>query len=357
MTALTLPGNPYVPIEEFPESSRHLSSFDKKYSNMMPKRSGILIDRSKTIDFYNGAFDFPNITPIPKITTPLSTEECIEESVFQLSVIAKHKKIYILWSGGIDSSAALLGIWKYGKILFDNNKVSLLHSRSSVRESPFLYDWIVRNKILTEEVGSVTKFIKDQPQGSSDTNDKSNIYVTGEIGDQIMGNFHNLSSFPNLNDEENLLSKDIFSFLKPIQDKEKKEAWSSVAHLLYDNRKTEIETVFDMLSWFTFTCKYEHPKYRFWLAAARRIPTYNFFDTDEFQNWSMNNNWKEKCNGNWWTHYKMPLKKFIYDITGSEYALTMYKQSSLIQDHSDEIIQERRFRYIDENFEVRSIFE
>ena len=189
MTALTLPGNPYVPIEEFPESSRHLSSFDKKYSNMMPKRSGILIDRSKTIDFYNGSLDFPNTTPIPKITTSLSIEECIEESVFKLCEIAKNKRIYILWSGGIDSSAALLGIWKYGKILFDNNKVSLLHSRSSVRESPFLYDWIVRNKILTEEVGSVTKFIKDQPQGSSDTNDKSNIYVTGEIGDQIMGNF------------------------------------------------------------------------------------------------------------------------------------------------------------------------
>jgi hypothetical protein len=357
MTALTLPVNHKLVIEELPESSRHLISFDKKYLQLMKDMSGILIDRTKTIDFYNGAFDFPNITPIPKITTPLSTEECIEESVFQLSVIAKHKKIYILWSGGIDSSVALLGIWKYGKRLFNNNEVTVLHSPSSVRESPFLYDWIVKNKILTEEVGSVTKYLKDQPQGSSGTSDEKNIYVTGELGDQIMGNFHNLSTFPLLNDEENFLSKDIFSFLKPIHDKEKKDAWGEAAHLLYDNRKTDIETVFDMLSWITFTCKYEHPKYRLWLSAERRIPTYNFFDTDEFQNWSLNNNWREKCNGNWWTQYKMTWKKFIYDITGNEHALTMYKQSSLVIDHIDEIMQDRRTRYIDQNFEVRSIFE
>ena len=141
------------------------------------------------------------------------------------------------------------------------------------------------------------------------------------------------------------------------EDKERKDSWYEFSRLIYDNRKTDIETVFDLLSWANFTCKYEHPKYRLWLSTGRKMPTYNFFDTDEFQNWAMNNNWREKCNGNWWTQYKMPWKKFIYDITGNEHALTMYKQSSLVIDHIDEIMQDRRTRYIDQNFEVRSIFE
>ena len=111
-----------------------------------------------------------------------------------------------------------------------------------------------------------------------------------------------------------------------------------------------IETVFDLLSWVTFTCKYEDPKYRIWLSIERRINTYSFYDTDEFQNWSLNNNWRQKCNGNWWTKYKMPLKKFIHDVTGSEYALTMYKQASLIKDHS---VKGRSLFYIDKDLNLR----
>jgi len=314
--------------------------------------SGILIDRNKSFDFYNGEFEFPNLTPIPKITTPLSIEECIEDSVFGLSAEAyakeytEEKNIYILWSGGIDSTVALLGCWKYNKSLFTDDRITVLHSPSSIKESPFMYKWIKENNIKTIETNSVINYIKDDLKNQC----ASNLYVTGEIGDQIMGNFYNMGTFPHLNDEENFLSKDIFSVLKPIEDKKERDAWSEFYHTIYDNRLTEIETVFDLLSWATFSCKYEHPKYRIWLSIERRINTYSFYDTDEFQNWSLNNDWRQKCNGNWWTQYKMPLKKFIHDVTGSEYALTMYKQRSLIKDHS---MTGRSLFYIDENLNLK----
>jgi hypothetical protein len=320
-------------------------SHSDKYSPIFTgMRSGRLIDRNKAIDFYDGAYKFPNLTPIPKITTSLSIEECIEDSVFRLSV--EDKNIYLLWSGGIDSTVALLGCWKYNRSLFTDDKITVLHSPSSIKESPFMYEWIKKNNIKTIETDSVMNYIKDDLKNQC----ASNLYVTGEIGDQIMGNFANLASFPLLNDEENFLSKDIFSFLKPIENEKQRNAWSEFYHTIYDNRLTEIETVFDLLSWATFSCKYEHPKYRIWLSIERRINTYSFYDTDEFQNWSLNNNWRQKCNGNWWTKYKMPLKKFIHDVTGSEYALTMYKQGSLIKDHS---IKGRTLFYIDKYLNLR----
>ena len=321
-----------------------------KYLPVFRGMSGILVDRNKAIDFYDGAYKFPNLTPIPKITTPLSIEECIEDSVFRLSV--EDKNIYILWSGGIDSTVALLGCWKYNRSLFTDNKITILHSPSSIKESPFMYKWIKKNNIKTIETNSVVNYIKDDLKNQCDRK----LYVTGEIGDQIMGNFANLKDFPLLNDEENFLSKDIFSVLKPIEDKKERNAWSEFYHTIYDNRLTEIETVFDLLSWVTFTCKYEHPKYRIWLSAERKLDQYNFFDTEEFQNWSLNNNWKQKCNGNWWTKYKMPLKNFIYDVTGNEYALTMYKQASMIKDHNIKI-KDRKFFYIDKDLQVRNVLD
>ena len=320
-------------------------SYSKVYSYIFKGMSGILIDRNKSVDFYNGEFEFPNLTPIPKITTPLSIEECIEDSVFKLSV--EDKNIYILWSGGIDSTVALLGCWKYNRSLFTDDRITVLHSPSSIKESPFMYEWIKKNNIKTIETNSVMNYIKDDLKNQC----ASNLYVTGEIGDQIMGNFYNMGTFPHLNDEENFLSKDIFSFLKPIESKKERNAWDEFAHLIYNNRLAEIETVYDLLSWANFTCKYEHPKYRIWLSIQRRINTYSFYDTDEFQNWSLNNNWRQKCNGNWWTKYKMPLKKFIHDVTGSEYALTMYKQASLIKDHS---VKGRGLFYIDKDLNLRS---
>ena len=48
----------------------------------------------------------------------------------------------------------------------------------------------------------------------------------------------------------------------------------------------------------------------------------------------------------------MPLKKFIHDVTGSEYALTMYKQPSLIKDHS---VKGRGLFYIDNDLNLRSL--
>jgi len=321
------------------------NSHSDKYSPIFKGMSGILIDRNKSVDFYNGEFEFPNLTPIPKITTPLSIEECIEDSVFGLSVT--NKNIYILWSGGIDSTVALLGCWKYNRSLFTDDRITVLHSPSSIKESPFMYEWIKKNNIKTIETNSVMNYIKDDLKNKC----ASNLYVTGEIGDQIMGNFYNMGTFPHLNDEENFLSKDIFSFLKPIESKKERNAWDEFAHLIYNNRLAEIETVYDLLSWANFTCKYEHPKYRIWLSIQRRINTYSFYDTDEFQNWSLNNNWRQKCNGNWWTKYKMPLKKFIHDVTGSEYALTMYKQASLIKDHS---VKGRGLFYIDKDLNLRS---
>ena len=320
------------------------NSHSKIYSYISKGMSGILIDRNKSFDFYNGEFEFPNLTPIPKITTPLSIEECIEDSVFGLSVT--NKNIYILWSGGIDSTVALLGCWKYNRSLFTDDRITVLHSPSSIKESPFMYEWIKKNNIKTIETNSVMNYIKDDLKNKC----ASNLYVTGEIGDQIMGNFYNMGTFPHLNDEENFLSKDIFSFLKPIESKKERNAWDEFAHLIYNNRLAEIETVYDLLSWANFTCKYEHPKYRIWLSIQRRINTYSFYDTDEFQNWSLNNNWRQKCNGNWWTKYKMPLKKFIHDVTGSEYALTMYKQASLIKDHS---VKGRSLFYIDKDLNLR----
>ena len=144
---------------------------------------------------------------------------------------------------------------------------------------------------------------------SKEENLDNKLFITGEIGDQIMGHFYNTTSFPQLNDEEYMLGKDVFSFVKFIEDEQLRKDWEDFSHIMYEVRQSEIETVFDMLWWANFTTKYTFCIHRLSLWVEKQLPTTSFYNTKQFQIWSMNHNWKLKCNGNWWTHYKMPLKK------------------------------------------------
>jgi hypothetical protein len=104
---------------------------------------------------------------------------CDERSV-EILQKAGNKKIYVFWSGGIDSTAALSGLLKNG----GSDKVVVVMGQSSIDEYPEFYYKFIENKIPVSFIA-----VKSQYQ-INDSNDKyltDGVIVTGELGDQIFG--------------------------------------------------------------------------------------------------------------------------------------------------------------------------
>ena len=319
-----------------------IKHYSAKFGQVQLDMSGRLVDRTGTIEFYKG-LEIKNTSPLPNNTgNSLDLEDCITDSVEQIWKAVSNKQIHVLWSGGIDSTAALVAL------LADNTPVKIIYSESSKKENPTIYNWLLEKEknhswVELSYQKSVIDYLKE-----IDLDNK--LIITGEIGDQVMGHFYNTTSFPQLNDEEYMLSKDVFSFVKFIEDEQLRKDWEDFSHIMYEVRQSEIETVFDMLWWANFTTKYTFCIHRLSLWVEKQLPTTSFYNTKQFQIWSMNHNWKLKCNGNWWTHYKMPLKKYIYDNTGNEASLLTVKRPSLVQDHNHQVGGNK---YIDKDYNIR----
>jgi len=110
-----------------------LIDINKVFSNAP---TGDIIDRTQTI-----RFPF-NMHICRKWKTPknnLSLEECFQRRVQDLE---KTGPINILWSGGIVSTAVIVGFLKYST---DLTKIRVLYSTYSVKENPNFYYYLLEN--------------------------------------------------------------------------------------------------------------------------------------------------------------------------------------------------------------------
>ena len=91
---------------------------------------GRLVDRTGTMEFFKG-LEIKNTCPLPNNTgKSLDLEDCITDSVERIWGAASNKQIHVLWSGGIDSTVALVAL------LANNTPVKIIYSESSKKENP-----------------------------------------------------------------------------------------------------------------------------------------------------------------------------------------------------------------------------
>ena len=111
----------------------------------------------------------------------------------------------------------------------------------------------------------------------------------------------------------------------------------------------EVKNVFDLLWWFNFSIKWEYVNRRIFIRFfdnANLHKNYSFFNTQDFQKWSLaNHSIKHK---NTWMTYKQPAKDFIERITGDkEYQRSKLKEASLLKLVDDDL-RETRFKWNDD---------
>lgn len=257
----------------------------------------------------------------------------------------ENRPIRVLWSGGIDSTAAAVALLKTADPKLD--RLEFYYSQHSVREYKlFFQQSLAQQKIV--KIKSV-----DQALGTDA------IVVTGEHGDQLFGSMKAIGvKWKELNKAwpealPNELNRRLASTHRVDQVLDYLAPQISTAPI-------SINTFWDALWWMNFSMKWQSVAYRIPAigAASKTIKydlnqqfnlTEHFFNSNAFQIWALSN----RCNvieaGNWKT-YKWPLRDFIYEYNADQkYKKGKRKQASLnnVIQHPDRFNFRRRCVAID----------
>lgn len=220
--------------------------------------------------------------------------------------------IYIMYSGGIDSTTALIAFilsWSNEEL----KRVYILASKKSVMEFPELWN-IISEKFHGRIISSyahVENFCKN------------GYVITGEHGDQIFGSDIIKPVVSMFGDEGiNLPWKDnmekVYSHMFG-EDFAVKE-FIKIHESTIEFCPFPIRTCFDWVWWYNFVNKWQHVKYRLlayspWEDQKNNFPNiHHFFDTPEWQSWSLDNHDIKILNT--LDTYKYAAKEFIVKHTG-----------------------------------------
>jgi len=261
----------------------------------------------------------------------LTFEEQIERHSLDLKARTEDKNVYLMYSGGIDSTAALVSmINTWGN---DIERLHLLMSYRSITEFPEMWS-VINKKFKGRIINSIDRM--DQYYNSG-------YIITGEHGDQIFGSDQLLkaNAFFGKQCIHDSWEKYIFTLYKR-QFKSKKYMENNGKNLkeFIDLLRwtTEfcpfpIRSVFDWVWWVNFTNKWQLVKYRSLLSEEsldlneKFSKIINFYNSPSWQRWSLDNH-HLKIKDHILT-YKYPAKEYIVNKTGFDSYLHKPKVGSL----------------------------
>ncbi len=289
-------------------------------------------------------FPMPTLRPMKK-----SFEEICDARAYELLARADSlgSTLYVLYSGGIDSTLVLISLLKSANKKQKENIVVLL-SDDSIIENPLFYQESIHGKLRVESSG-----IFNQLLGSP------NMLIGGEHNDQLFGSDkmgklilkfgHSIINKP--------YSRDTFFelFNEHIEDNNVTNFYLDLFERMKDTAPVEIVTNQDYLWWLNFSLKWQ----TVFMRILPRISPRNiscidsqylgtrydhFFSTEDFQLWSMNN--MDKKIKDKWNTYKWVCKDIIYDYTkDADYRDNKIKRGSLYS----VLMQQDSYNFIDES--------
>ena len=302
------------------------------------------VDRTDIFNPFNMVYE-----PIPTTENFNKTfEECSMEAAKNLWQLGK--PIELFWSGGIDSSGALIALLETKS---ETDVLNIRYTQDSIDEFPLMWERLVKHR--NDPLSSKEMLTNDLFENHDI------IKITGECGDQCFGsdalhkNLHRHSD-----DWESIFTWDkeeIFHFIfmldgsvPPLEDhtfQKKKEALAEVLFEHVDNAPIEIKTIFDIYWWMNFCFKWHDVDSRMiftFSTTAEWESTISFFNTENFQKWSIVNH--DIKHGGTWETYKQPAKEYINKYIKDEtYRKNKTKEPSLIKILSGSIDGEYDYAY------------
>ena len=222
------------------------------------------------------------------------------------------KPIRLWWSGGIDSTCALVSFLKTMRL---NTNLIVYLSKNSVKENPRFYDLLVDKKIKLQWHSDDNYIYDNDELWNGET-----INVNGGGGDEL---FLAISSTMSMEEFFKIKDHDWIDVMKDSDMLKTTEKY-------IDMSPYKPKTCWELLWWLArsiddLSTRYHSP--RFLKNPYAYHFERSFFYTSYFEKWSLSNPYSGH-NGDHRT-YKWPLKKYIYDYDkNEEYLNTKEKESS-----------------------------
>ncbi len=281
-----------------------------------------IIDRTKTLD---QGFAYSVLDPIPESSSSLTFAETCAEVARDIVVRARaeDRLIRVLWSGGIDSTVALVALLQALPKAEYYRLVPLL-SMISINEYPLFFRQHILGKLPFQHVlPPITNHFGERE-----------LLVTGEHGDQLFGSDKLLPLIANG------LSEEKWEDVLPLHLFEKFGRRGKVDRLLnylqpqIAAAPVAIRTTFDLFWWLNYSVKWQQVTLRLPIFSFRPDVgelyqrTHHFFRDPRFQQWSIGNHANRACTR--LGDYKMVAKEYIHAFTqDQDYLKNKTKEPSL----------------------------
>ena len=279
----------------------------------------------------------PDDCKIPEfISSNITYEEAALARARDIVTISNQtgKKIYLLYSGGIDSSTVLTSFINLLGVTEAAKRLTIMLSNESTIENPWMWERFIRPhfKIINSKNFDLTSL------------DVNVIYVNGELNDQLFGATGPFKIGVKLSDKLKTPMEDMIvdeEFLHSALDligmtKTANEKWTASFMKLMESCPVKDQSFVTLAWWYGFTCKWINVKYRAFMFNNVNTDTcmipeaivrnnIAFFDSAEFQLWAMNN--KEPKHLGSFESFKYTAKKYVAELVGPEYMEKLKKLS------------------------------
>lgn len=261
--------------------------------------------------------------PMPEVAAGpgMSFADCCDARAREL--LDAHPRLHIMWSGGIDSTVALVALLK-ALPNHERDRLTVYLSSHSIAENPGFYQVHIAGQLSVQRtVGKAGLY--------------DEVVVTGELGDQLFGSDLMLETTRRLG-FESLAQPHAVVLPRLFGSIAGDEGIGAAIYRRYapiaDEAPYPLVSAQDFLWWWNFSQKWQHVKYRHLLYEppcsdyrALLGKVRHFFDTEAFQRWSLTHP-TEKLGASIDT-YKMPAKRYTVEFSGDQSYLTKMKIGSL----------------------------
>ncbi len=215
-------------------------------------------------------------------------------------------KLYVMWSGGIDSTIAVTAILRNWSKQ-DLEKVTVLCNIDSIKENKPFFSFIAKNFKIELSDSNIESRLKE------------GFVLTGEMGDQVFGSDVPIST---AKQAEDILFEDYETSAVKMYNAIKAgygESYFELYRPIADEAPFKLKTIFDWCWWLNDTQKWQHIQLRTFASTTWKDPgrwqhkLLHFFDTDDFQIWSIHNHDKKIKQS--WQSYKYIGKEYVIDYT------------------------------------------
>jgi hypothetical protein len=272
--------------------------------------------------------------------------EQAEKTALEIKEKTQGHNVYLMYSGGIDSTTALVAMmntWGH-----DLDRLYILMSSRSILEFPEMWH-------------NINMTFKGRIINSIDCFDefyKSGYIITGEHGDQVFGSDQILAATTIFG--ETIIHKNWKDYIHHFYNLQFNKTCNVNKLIDLFSQTTDycpfkIVTMFDWVWWINFTNKWQLVKYRSLITRStenlkeKYERVINFYSSPSWQKWSLDNH--DQKIKNTMLSYKFPAKEYIVKNTGFIEYLKKPKVGSL-QHVSKNFV---RPDGLDENFNVLNI--